>query len=126
MIFLLQRIDIDSDDDKYKRRSVFTWFARWLRSRQPSNRKSSLTSNNNKSSTRTTFYLIIFILFIFVTVIAVLYHVTRGDSNDRLNLDDDPQFNPLNNPFVRVAGQFINNRVKDPKSPIDTGAGKQA
>jgi hypothetical protein len=53
------------------------------------------------------------ILFVFLTILIVLYHLTRGDSTD------DPQFNPLNNPFVRVAGRLLKNPVKDSNLPND-------
>ncbi|CAF3563337.1 unnamed protein product [Rotaria sp. Silwood1] len=77
---------MDSDEeDKYKRRSIFTWFARWLRSRQPTNRK-------------------------------VLYHLTRGDNNEHLDRINDPQFNPLNNPFIRVGNRLLKNPLKDSNS----------
>ena len=108
---------MDSDDeDKYKRRSVFTWFARWLRSRQPTNRKGARTQI---SRVRFTIYMIFIILLVFVTVITVLYHLTRGDNNEQLDRIEDPQFNPLNNPFIRVGGRFLKNPLKDFNSPLN-------
>ena len=95
----MQEADPD-DEDKYKRRSVLTWFARWLRSRQSTNRKGS-SNRSQISRTRYTTYMICVIFFVFITLLTVLYHLTRGGN-------DDPQFNPLNNPFVRVAGRFLN------------------
>ncbi len=65
------------------------------------------------SRTRYTIYMTCVILFVFLTILIVLYHLTRGDNND------DPQFNPLNNPFVRVAGRLLKNRVKDTNLPND-------
>jgi hypothetical protein len=104
---------MDSDDeDKYKRRSVFTWFARWLRSRQPTNR-------TQISRTRFRIYMILIILFVFVTILTVLYHLTRGDNNEHLDRIDDPQFNPLNNPFIRVGSRLLKNPIKDSNSPIN-------
>lgn len=107
------------DEDKYKRRSVFTWFGRWLKSRQgkPQGKSFSLSNRNQTSSTRMTCYLIIVILFVFITVITVLYHLTRGDNHEHLNFDSDPQFNPLNNPFIRVGGRFLKNPLKDSNAP---------
>src|SRR5205823_1780995 len=96
---------------KYKRRSVFTWFARWLRSRQTTNRKGVINNRTELSRTRYTIYIICIILFVFLTILIVLYHLTRGDNNET----DDPQFNPLNNPFIRVAGKFLKNPLKDSK-----------
>jgi hypothetical protein len=112
---------MDSDDeDKYKRRSVFTWFARWLRSRQSTNRKGASMNNRTQiSRVRFTIYMIFLILFVFVTIITVLYHLTRGDDNEHLDRIDDPQFNPLNNPFIRVGGRFLKNPLKDFNSPLN-------
>lgn len=75
----------DDDNDKYKRRSVFTWLAPWLRSRQSLKGKSN---RKQSSSTRRTIYLILVILFTFVTILTVLYHFTRGESS--------------NDPFARI------------------------
>ena len=105
------------DEDKYARRSVFTWFARWLKSRQPRRGKPTTNLPNRTSSIRTTIYLILTILFVFITMIVVLYHLTRGDNNEQLNSESDPQFNPFNNPFIRVGGRFLKNPLRD--SPQD-------
>ena len=118
---LFQPPQLDSDDDdKYKRRSVLTWFARWLRSQHSTSRKGTLNpSRPSTSSTRSTIYVILIILFVFVTIITVLYHLTRGENNENLNLQDDPQFNPLNNPFIRVGGRLLKNPLKDSNLPLD-------
>jgi hypothetical protein len=112
---------MDSDEeDKYKRRSVFTWLARWLRSQQTTNRKGGL--NNNRSTisrTRFTIYMILFVLFVFITILTVLYHLTRGDNNEHLNRNDDSQFNPFNNPFIRVGSRLLKNPLKDSNSAIN-------
>ena len=109
------------DDDKYKRRSVFSWFARWLRSRQPTNRKGALVNNRTTqlSRTRFTIYMILLILFVFVTILTVLYHLTRGDNNEHLDRINDPEFNPLNNPFVRVGNRLFKNPLKDSNPSIN-------
>jgi hypothetical protein len=114
---------MDSDDeDKYKRRSVFAWFARWLRSRQSTNRKGAAINRRIQiSRTRFTIYMIIIILFVFITILTVLYHLTRGDNNEHLDLINDPQFNPLNNPFIRVGGRLFKNPSKDASSPLNNG-----
>lgn len=102
------------DEDKYKRRSVFTWFARWLRSRQSTSRRGSITTNRSQlSRTRFTIYTIFVVLFVFITILIVLYHLTRGDDNEHLDRISDPQFNPLNNPFIRVGNRFLKNPPKD-------------
>jgi hypothetical protein len=46
--------------------------------------------------------------------------VTRGDNNEYLNLadNDDPQFNPFNNPFIRVGNRFMKNSLKQSDLPI--------
>ncbi|CAF2092048.1 unnamed protein product [Rotaria magnacalcarata] len=107
------------DEDKYKRRSVFTWFARWLRSRQTTNGKKTALNQTSISRTRYTIYLILIILFVFITIITVLYNITRGDNNEYVNRNDDPQYNPFNNPFIHVAGRFMRKTVKDPNLPND-------
>ena len=57
------------------------------------------------------------VLFVFFTILTVLYHFTRGDSDQYSNGNEDPQFNPLNNPFVRVGRQLVKNALKDSKLP---------
>jgi len=57
--------------------------------------------------------MILIILFVFITILTVLYHLTRGDNNE----NEDPQFNPLNNPFIRVAGRFLKNPLKNSNIP---------
>ncbi|CAF4107271.1 unnamed protein product [Rotaria sordida] len=112
---------MDSDDeDKYKRRSVFTWFARWLRSRQSTNRKGvSMNNRTQISRIRFTCYMILIILFVFITILTVLYHLTRGDNNENFDRISDPQFNPLNNPFIRVGNRLLKNPLKSSDSLID-------
>ncbi|CAF2586504.1 unnamed protein product [Rotaria sp. Silwood2] len=112
---------MDSDEeDKYKRRSVFTWFARWLHSRQATNRKGASINNRTQiSRTRFTCYMILIILFVFITILTVLYHLTRGDENEHLDRINDPQFNPFNNPFIRVGNRLLKNPLKDSNSHIN-------
>lgn len=108
------------EEDKYKRRSVFTWFARWLRSQQSTHRKSALSSQRTQlSRTRFTVYVILVVVFVFITVLTVLYHLTRGDDNEQLDRINDPQFNPLNNPFIRVGNRFLKNPLKDSNPSAD-------
>lgn len=70
------------------------------------------------SRTRYTIYVILIVLFVFITTLTVLYHLTRGDNDEYTNKNEDPQFNPLNNPFVRVAGRFLksSNRPNEQKN----------
>jgi hypothetical protein len=106
------------DEDKYKRRSILSWLARWLRTQQQTNRKSASINNRTQiPRTRFTICMILLILFIFITILTVLYHFTRGDNNEHLDRIDDPQFNPLNNPFIRVGNRLLRNRLKDSNSP---------
>jgi hypothetical protein len=56
------------------------------------------------------------ILFIFLTILIVLYHLTRGDDNEHANSNEDPQFNPFNNPFIRVAGRFLKKKATNEQS----------
>lgn len=71
------------------------------------------------SRTRYTVYMTCVIFFVFLTVLIVLYHLTRGDQNEYQSGNEDPQFNPLNNPFVRVAGKILKNPLKDSNRPPD-------
>jgi ABC-type Fe3+ transport system permease subunit len=96
---------------------VFTWFARWLRSRQTTNRKNGINNRTPMSRTRYIIYLICIIFFVFITILTVLYHLTRGENDENLTGNDDPQFNPLNNPFIRVAGKFLKNPLKNSDQP---------
>ncbi|CAF3423698.1 unnamed protein product [Rotaria sp. Silwood1] len=109
----MKPIENDPDEEKYKRRSVFTWFARWLRSRQTTNRKDSILNRTQISRTRYIVYMIFVILFVFLTILTILYNITRGDNNEHINRNDDPQFNPFNNPFIHVGGRFLKKTVKD-------------
>jgi hypothetical protein len=64
--------------------------------------------------------MIFIILFVFLTILTVLYHLTRGDNDENINRNEDPQFNPFNNPFIRVAGRFLKkNPLKDSNLPND-------
>jgi hypothetical protein len=63
--------------------------------------------------------MILIILFVFVTILTVLYHLTRGDNNENLDRFDDPQFNPLNNPFVRVGNRLLKDPLKDSNPSIN-------
>jgi len=63
--------------------------------------------------------MILIILFIFITILTVLYHLTRDDNNEYTNVNEDPQFNPLNNPFIRVAGRFLKNPLTNSNIPND-------
>jgi ABC-type Fe3+ transport system permease subunit len=92
---------------------VFTWFARWLRSRQTTNRKNGINNRTPMSRTRYIIYLICIIFFVFITILTVLYHLTRGENDENLTGNDDP----LNNPFIRVAGKFLKNPLKNADQP---------
>lgn len=63
------------------------------------------------SPTRFRIYVTLIVIFVFLTVLVVLYHVTRGDSGFYDSLAIDPQFNPINNPFVNVDKGEIKNPV---------------
>jgi hypothetical protein len=63
--------------------------------------------------------MIFIILFVFLTILTVLYHLTRGDNDENINRNEDPQFNPFNNPFIRVAGRFLKKPLKDSNLPND-------
>nr|ACO11730.1 Zinc finger protein-like 1 [Caligus rogercresseyi] len=84
------RVTNDPDDNKYKRRSPLEAMNRWLRSFFPYARRRSWGRNK---------YLIYFFLFLFgVMGIIVLFSVISGDRNSM----DNPMFDPLNNPEIRI------------------------
>ncbi|CAF0825557.1 unnamed protein product [Didymodactylos carnosus] len=87
----------DIDEDKYKRRSIFSWFARYLRSRQVTG-----TKRRPMSRLRWTCYLLAVCLLVVVTIFTILHHLTRNSDDD-----NDPQFDPLNNPMVKVGNRFV-------------------
>jgi hypothetical protein len=81
-----------------------------LRSRQYPQRKPGMFARRTETPrTRLTIYTIFLVIFIFITILTVLYHFTRDDQSIR----DDPQFNPLNNPFIRVGERIMKNQFKE-------------
>ena len=91
---------------------MFTWFARWLRSRQPSHRKHPTSLQRNESSRTRSWVCTLFLIILgFLTLIIILYHLTRGDLTSSVSGRDNGEFNPLNNPFIRVDEERIKNPI---------------
>ena len=63
--------------------------------------------------------MIFIILLVFITILTVLYNLTRSDDSNGTSGNEDPQFNPFNNPFIRVGGRFLKNPMKDSNIPND-------
>ena len=98
---LLQKnsaIDIgeDTDENKYKRRSALTWFARWwrnfvsphLRSRSRGNKKQQLL-------------MIAFLVVFGLVTLLVIFHYF-GRSGGEEDYRGDPMLDPMNNPNIRI------------------------
>lgn len=82
----------DTDDNKYKRRPVLTWFKRWWRSYQP------LGSGGGRAGgRRRCLALLVILLF---TTLLLLFARTRSSLPSESRLD--PAFDPLNNPNIHV------------------------
>ena len=87
---------LDSDENKYARKSIFTLISNLLKAHQIDTRISSKLPNRKMA--RFGMYAFFIAIFLF-TVIAVLQGLSR-----RLNVDDDldPLFNPRLNPNIRI------------------------
>ncbi|KAL3984933.1 Ring finger domain family protein [Acanthocheilonema viteae] len=84
--------DEDLPENKYKRRSASEWLNRWFRSRY--GRRPVFDPHVQWK--RGIFYIIICIIIV-MTVFTVLTRLVGNQSND------DPAFNPLANPNIRIA-----------------------
>jgi len=84
----------DTDEDKYKRRSALTWFARWWKT----NIGPSLRS---RRATKQRYLMISFITFVaFVTIIAIFHYFGRSGNEE--DFHGDPMLDPMNNPNIRI------------------------
>ncbi|VDO31759.1 unnamed protein product [Onchocerca flexuosa] len=91
---LLHSRDRDEDlpENKYKRRSASEWLNRWFRSRY--GRHSVF---DTRAQWKHGIFYIIICIIIMMTVFTVLSRLISNPSND------DPAFNPLANPDIRIA-----------------------
>lgn len=87
-------VDVDDDENKYKRRSAIEWFSRWWRtmSRPPSRHHQSFTGGRRRM-------IIVLVLLACATLLVVLSYLGHGAS------DSDPLLDPLSNPNIRVEGE---------------------
>jgi len=87
----------DTDENKYKRRSALTWFARWWKTTIGP----SLRGSGRGRATKQRYIMIgVMVLVGFFTLIAIFHYFGRsGDEND---FHGDPMLDPMNNPNIRV------------------------
>jgi len=83
--------DKDSAENKYKRRPLFEWLSRWLKSRQLHNRRLFRMSRQKK--------MLFMILFVFISLFTLIVLFSRIGS---LNTENDPSLDPMNNPNIHV------------------------
>jgi len=89
--------DTDNDENKYKRRSAFEWFRRWLSSNTGPTPKRRLTNVGGHWSWKRILF------FAFLVVVAVLTLVAVVGRMARSSADSDPFLDPMANPNIRVA-----------------------
>ena len=83
----------DTDENKYKRRSAVTWFARWWRTTFGPTLRSRRTSQTQK-------YFLGFMIFLaIVTLLVIFHHYGRSGDDDYVG---DPMLDPMNNPNIHV------------------------
>lgn len=84
----------DHDDDKYKRRPALDWLNRWLRSRDTHSHRGM---RKDPQPVRKKFLVVLLIGIIgFITVIIIFSKLGKQAT------DDDPSFDPMANPHIRV------------------------
>lgn len=89
VVLNIDNLDRDSGDNKYKRRPLLEWFNRLLKSRQMS-QKFRMTRQKK---------ILFLIVLIFMGLFTLIVIFSRLGS---LSTEDDPAFDPLNNPNIRV------------------------
>ncbi|XP_071521492.1 zinc finger protein-like 1 homolog [Panulirus ornatus] len=84
-------VDVDDDENKYKRRSAIEWFSRWWRtmSRPPSRHHQRLLGGKRRM-------IIMLVVLGCVTLLVVLSYLGHGAS------DNDPLLDPFNYPNIHV------------------------
>lgn len=98
---LVLNLNNDSDENKYKRRSIFDWLSRLLKSHQTNGGNSRGNSSRIKKSINTKkrcFYLTLLIFICFITIIFLFARLSSIRSSD----DNDPFLDPMNNPNIHV------------------------
>lgn len=82
----------DTDENKYKRRSAVTWFARWWRTTFGPTLRSRRTSQTQK-------YFLGFMIFLAIVTLLVIFHHYGRSGDDYVG---DPMLDPMNNPNIHV------------------------
>jgi hypothetical protein len=85
-------VSYDHDENKYRRRSPFEWFTRWLKLVKPSNRQ------DPHRKTKKYVMIVILCLVGLLTLIALMIRAGRTSA------DEDPFLDPLSNPNIHVEG----------------------
>lgn len=91
VVLNVDNLDIDTGENKYKRRPLFEWLARWLKSRQIANRRLFRMTRQKK--------IMFIIIIIFISLFTLIIIFSRLGS---LNTENDPALDPMNNPNIRV------------------------
>ena len=83
----------DTDENKYKRRSAVSWFARWYRTTIGPSLRSRRTSQAQK-------YFLGFMIFLAIlSLLVIFHHYGRSGDDDYVG---DPMLDPMNNPNIHV------------------------
>jgi len=85
----------DTDENKYKRRSALTWFARWWRNFVTPHLRSR--RGNKKQQLLMIAFLVLFGL---VTLIVIFHYFGRSGGEE--DYRGDPMLDPMNNPNIRI------------------------
>jgi len=89
--------DTDNEENKYKRRSAFEWFRRWLSSNSVPAPKRRMTNVGGYWTWKRILF------YTFLLVVAVLTLVTVLGRMARSSAEGDPFLDPMANPNIRVA-----------------------
>lgn len=89
IVLNINNLDRDTGDYKYQRRPVFEWFNRWLKSRQ-------MSSGIRMTRQKKNLFMIILIFLGFFTLILIMTRLGE------MSTENDPAFDPLNNPNIHV------------------------
>ncbi|KHN75319.1 Zinc finger protein-like 1 -like protein [Toxocara canis] len=84
--------DEDLPENKYKRRSAGEWLSRWLRSRYGGGSRADAGFGRKRLC-----FIVLIAIVVLLTSFTLLTRILSGPS------DDDPAFDPLANPNIRVA-----------------------
>ncbi|RNA31951.1 zinc finger -like 1 [Brachionus plicatilis] len=89
VVLNIDNLENDIGENKYKRRPLFEWLSRLLKSRQVS-KKWRITRQKK---------ILFLIIFVFIGLFTIIVIFSRLGS---ITTEDDPAFDPLNNPNIRV------------------------